>query len=245
MQSSPSPNSIITSINQSNYLCSQTPDPQTSSPQRIPYKDNDVVFQKPMQHRSTRQPPFKQVVIVQKTQNTNVIQRVSNDCTQSKKNYIVNRQLAVSYKSPRNDNLQSEKHGNYDFKNLVINNYVQGYSNNQEIFETQQSKRNEVYTQQTLKINSFNYEKQKFFLSSFSDNGMRVATAHNDAPPPYGGESPLRFSRENEKETAKDKANESTRSHRMTINDETISNEKRQNIPSNECAYNTSNDNQE
>ncbi|XP_026726090.1 cryptochrome-1-like isoform X2 [Trichoplusia ni] len=230
MQSSPSPTSIITSINQSNYLCSQTPDPQTTSPQVISYKDNDV-FQKPMQHRSIK--PFKQVVIVQKTQNTNVIQSVAN-CT-TKENYVVNRQ--VTYKAPMND-LQSEKQENYDFKNLVINNFVQGYSKGQEIFENPSPNRNEVFAQQTLKINSFNYEKQKYYLSSFNDNGLREENMHNDSTQSFETgiihDGALSFSRKTKTEAAEEEANESTCSQPMAINDDaTITSENRQNNPSN------------
>lgn len=230
MQSSPSPNSIITSINQSNYLCSQAPDPPTTSPQIIPYKDSDVVFQKPMNHRSMK-PSFKQVVIVQKKQN--VIQTVS----QSKENYIVNGQIDVSYKSPRNDSLQAAKQENYDFKNLVINNYVQGYNNSKEIFQDEQTNKNELFAQQTLKINSFNYEKQKFFLSAFADNGVRRAGVHNEVSPPFvaalNHDTTMTFNTGNKNENVKDQANENTGLHPMSINDDgTISNENRQN---NEC----------
>ncbi|XP_035429636.1 cryptochrome-1 isoform X1 [Spodoptera frugiperda] len=248
MQSSPSPNSIITSINQSNYLCSQAPEPPTTTPQIIPYKDNDVVFQKPMNHRSMK-PSFKQVVIVQKKQNTNVIQTVSNCTSQSKENYIVNGQLDGSYKTPINDNIQSTKQENYDFKNLVINNYVQGYSNSQEIFQNEQSNKNELFAQQTLKINSFNYEKQKYYLSSYTDNGVRLSGVHNEAPPPYEGElndTNMSFNQEDKNEATKDKAIENTCLHPMSINDEgSISNENCQNNQSNECGFNSSNENQE
>ncbi|XP_022819927.1 cryptochrome-1-like isoform X2 [Spodoptera litura] len=248
MQSSPSPNSIITSINQSNYLCSQAPEPQTTTPQIIPYKDNDVVFQKPMNHRSMK-PSFKQVVIVQKKQNTNVIQTVSNCTSQSKENYIVNGQLDGSYKTPMNDNIQSPKQENYDFKNLVINNYVQGYSNNPEIFQNEQSNKNELFAQQTLKINNFNYEKQKYYLSSYTDNDVRLSDVHNDAPPPYERElndTNMSFNQEDKNEAVKDKAIENTCLHPMSINDEgSMSNENCQNNRSNECGFNSSNDNQE
>lgn len=248
MQSSPSPNSIITSINQSNYLCSQAPEPPTTTPQIIPYKDNDVVFQKPMNHRSMK-PSFKQVVIVQKKQNTNVIQTVSNCTSLSKENYIVNGQLDGSYKTPINDNIQSTKQENYDFKNLVINNYVQGYSNSQEIFQNEQSNKNELFAQQTLKINSFNYEKQKYYLSSYTDNGVRLSGVHNEAPPPYEGElndTNMSFNQEDKNEATKDKAIENTCLHPMSINDEgSISNENCQNNQSNECGFNSSNENQE
>nr|AGA11664.1 cryptochrome CRY2-3 [Helicoverpa armigera] len=247
MQSSPSPNSTITSINQSNYLCSQTPDPQPS-PQIIPYKDNDVVFQKPMNHRSMK-PSFKQVVIVQKKQNTNVIQTVSNCTPQSKENYAVNGQMDNSYKTPINETLQSAKQEKYDFKNLVINNYVQDYSNNQEIFQNEQQNRDNMYEQETLKINNFSYEKQKFYLSNYTENGLRIAAVHNDTPAPFvaarNHDSTMTFNRENKSDTGKDKANESTCLHPMSINDDgTITNESRQNNPSNECGYNSSNENQ-
>nr|AUG44606.1 cryptochrome 2 [Agrotis segetum] len=245
MQSSPSPNSIITSINQSNFLCSQAPDQPSTTPDIIPYKDNDVVFQKPMNHRSMK-PSFKQVVIVQKKQSTNVIQTVS----QTKENYVVNRQLDVAFKMPRNDNLQSAKQENYDFKNLIINNYAQGYANSPEIFENDQTTKNELFAQQTLKINSFNYEKQKFYLSSFSDNGVRKAAGHNEAPapPPYSAvidhDTNMTFNNENKIQNVKDEANDGTCIHPMLINDDGIISNENQNNTSKECENYSANENQ-
>lgn len=195
-----------------------------------------------MNHRSMK-PSFKQVVIVQKKQNTNVIQTVS----QSKENYIANGQLDDSYKTPRNDSLPSAKQENYDFKNLVINNYVQGYSNSQEIFQNEQTNKNELFAQQTLKINSYNYEKQKFFLSAFVDNGVRRAGVHNEVPfaATLNHDTTMTYNIENKNENAKDKANDSTCLHPMSINDDgTISNENRQNNTTNECENYSSNENQ-
>ncbi|XP_075985036.1 cryptochrome-1-like isoform X2 [Anticarsia gemmatalis] len=236
MQSSPSPTSIIASINQSNYLCSQTPDPQPPTSQIIPYKDNDNVFQRPMQNSiktEPKQPAFKQVVIVQQTQNTNVTSQTVSDCTkQSKENYIANGQLEISYKA---QDARNEKQENYDFKNLVINNYVQGYSNSQELYENQQSNRNE-YKQQTLKINTFGYEKQKYYLSTFAENG-RVPAVHNDAQQNFGTvnhnrDSVLNYNRESKNENVKDKPNDL---QKMTINNEdTFSNDDCQNKSTND-----------
>ncbi|CAB3237253.1 unnamed protein product [Arctia plantaginis] len=188
MQSSPSPTSIIASINQSNYLCSQTPEPPTTTPQIIPYKDNEV-FQRPMQNsiRPDFVKPFKRVIIVQQ-ENTKVTQP-DNNKKQTKENYIENEQLEVSYKTTDSRN---EKQENYDLKNLVINNYVEGFPTTQEIFTNQQPNRNE-YTQQTLKMNNFSYEKQKFYLSALKDSEMHVHVVHNDTPQTF---SPPNLNRE-------------------------------------------------
>lgn len=197
-----------------------------------------------MNHRSMK-PSFKQVVIVQKKQSTNVIQTVS----QTKDNYVVNRQLDVAFKMPRNDNLQSAKQENYDFKNLIINNYVQGYANSPEIFENDQTNKNELFAQQTLKINSFNYDKQKFFLSSFPENGVRKAAGHHEAPapPPYAAtidhDTNMTFNNESKIENVKDEANDGTCIHPMSINDDGIISNENQNT-SNECENYSANENQ-
>lgn len=225
MQSSPSPNAIISSINQSNFLCSQAPDPPTTRPQIIPYKDEDVIFQKPM-NRSVK-PSFKQVVIIQK-KHTNVIQTVSP----SKDNCVVNGLLDVSYKIQSNNGIPSEKQENYDFKNLVINNYVQDYSNSQD-------------------INSYNnnFEKQKFFLS-VNDNGLHRSAGHNEVTPPFDAahdnDTNMTFNREDKNENVKDKVNDSNCSDPVSINDaRTISTENRQNNTPNECGNYYLNENKE
>lgn len=156
MQSSPSPTSIITSINQSNYLCSQAPDSQTNS-------QNNEIFQRPSKNANrteTKQPQFKEIVIVEATK---------SEVDQQTRDYVPN--------APR-----PNKQDNYDFKNLAINNYIQAYSNSQDIFPNQQN-RNEMFPH-TLKIDNFNFEKPKFFLSSYTENGVRVtpANARADAP---------------------------------------------------------------
>ncbi|XP_063393633.1 cryptochrome-1-like [Cydia fagiglandana] len=76
--SSPSPSSIIASINQSNYLCSKSPDPQNSQTQQektykeIPnYNDTNRAL-RPQKVDSPKKPTFKEIVIVPIVQNTNV-----------------------------------------------------------------------------------------------------------------------------------------------------------------------------
>lgn len=167
--------------------------------------------------RHDAKPPFKQVVIVQQTQNSNITSQTAADrTTLSKENYIANGQLEVSFKTA---DTQNEKQGNYDFKNLVINNYVQEYTTNQDMYENQESNKNE-YAQPTLKINSFGYEKQKYYLSTFTDNGMRPPL-HKDSqqtfgPPSLNHETALKYNREPKSENTKDKND----LHQMTINNE-------------------------
>lgn len=189
MQSSPSPTSIITSINQSNYLCSQTPDPQsTSTPQIIPYKDTTAVFQRPTKNMadSNKQASFKQVYIAQRSEN-NVTDM--GNCTPqrppSRENYAVNRQMDVTYKRIEIVGDLPAKQENYDFKNLAINNYIQRYSNGQEIFQKQQLT-NELYSQNNLK-NPYGEEKLKFYLSTLAEHGVRLQTtqSRNVVPPVY------------------------------------------------------------
>lgn len=227
MQSSPSPTSIIASINQSNYLCSQTPEPPTTTaPQIIPYKDNEV-FQRPMQNsiRSDFAKPFKRVIIVQQ-ETTNVTTQPETDKKQTKENYIENEQLEVSYKTADSRN---EKKENYDLKNLVINNYVEGFPTTQEMFTNQQPNRNE-YTQQTLKINNFNYEKQKFYLSALKDSEMHV---HNDSPQTFGPTNHnCETSRDGNNDNIKAKSDDL---HQVSMNnDVTLSNDTHGNNPPND-----------
>ncbi|KAL0850167.1 hypothetical protein ABMA28_012041 [Loxostege sticticalis] len=202
MQSSPSPTSIITNINQSNYLCSQTPDPQTAStPQPVNYKDD--VFQHPGNNnlrRDGKQPQFKQVVIVQ-TQNANVGPEAGSDCSNRcspNPNFIMNGQLDGQYKSRDNQSPQEQnKQDNYNFKNLAINNCIQDYSNTSE-YQNQQLTKDKEY-QKDVKTNNFGFLKPKFYLS-YGDMGVvqnnisRRDTPRND------------FNKEAKNEPAKEKS---------------------------------------
>lgn len=202
MQSSPSPTSIITNINQSNYLCSQTPDPQTAStPQPVNYKDD--VFQHPGNNnlrRDGKQPQFKQVVIVQ-TQNANVGPEAGSDCSNRcspNPNFIMNGQLDSQYKSRDNQSPQEQnKQDNYNFKNLAINNCIQDYSNTSE-YQNQQLTKDKEY-QKDVKTNNFGFLKPKFYLS-YGDMGVvqnnisRRDTPRND------------FNKEAKNEPAKEKS---------------------------------------
>ncbi|XP_026764725.1 cryptochrome-1-like [Galleria mellonella] len=171
MQSSPSPTSIITSINQSNYLCSQTPDPQNTGSQAVPYKETAThVFQQPSKHisRAESKQQFKQVVIVQQKSNVTP-ETIIKRSQLSSENYINDGQLNVTYKTNQKiDTLQTTQE-NYNFKNLAINNYNQEYFN-REIYQNQQMNGNEV-CQDALKNSNYVYVKPKFYLTS-TDNGV-------------------------------------------------------------------------
>ncbi|XP_063833163.1 cryptochrome-1-like [Ostrinia nubilalis] len=179
MQSSPSPTSIIANINQSNYLCSQAPDPQPTTASKSDGFDKDaIVFQHPSgnSRRDGKHTQFKKVVIVQ-TQSTNVARPPTperpNRCS-PQPNFIIN--LDAFKTNPGMDTTQEQsKQDNYNFKNLAINNYIQDYSNTSE-YRNQQLNKEEAY-QQDVKTNSFGFLKPKFYLS-YTDNGVsRIATA--------------------------------------------------------------------
>lgn len=168
MQSSPSPTSIITNINQSNFLCSQTPDPQSGSGQN--FKENNV-FQHPGPRRETKPSQFRQVVIVQTqnaTQETDAERTIKR--TQSQRSYIANGQLSVPLKSNQDvDSVQEQtKQENYNFKNLAINNYTRDFSNTSEYRTQLQSK---VYEQQ-VKSNNFDFIKPKLYLTYGESNSL-------------------------------------------------------------------------
>lgn len=175
MQSSPSPTSIIASINQSNYLCSQAPDPAPQSSSSSQYKEDDM-FLRPTKNSirgagmANRNTLFKQVVIVQQAQNSRVQQNTAQN------NYDmngVNREADKSFKINDNAMQNSEKSENYDFKNLVINSGSKKFCNNPLVYINQQTNKNEYYDQD-VKIDEYSTSKPKYF---FTNNGV---IPHND-----------------------------------------------------------------
>lgn len=172
MQSSPSPTSIITSINQSNYLCN-TSNTQLTTQKATP-KDNTGLFERPKTSSSlhdTKQRRIKRVVIVQKEQSATIKQQPVLIDTQHthRKNYVINGQIDDVYKLPTVANLQrSEKQGNYELKNLIINNYVQDFSNSQNMYSNQPNPH--IYNQ-TMKLNNYAYVRPRFYLPNhYVDN---------------------------------------------------------------------------
>ncbi|XP_068629221.1 cryptochrome-1-like [Battus philenor] len=163
MQSSPSPTSIITSINQSNYLCSQGPDSSPSIPPPPTFKEVSEIFLRPNNNivRESKH-SFKQIVIVQ-AQNSNTTSDLPK-CQQIPDKYI-NSQLEISC------DLNSSKQQNYDLKNLVINNSEHQYE--QEIFPHQQSLKNEG-SPQKVQITSFVDNKPEFYLPAYTENQMQL-----------------------------------------------------------------------
>lgn len=180
MMSSPSPMSIIASINQSNFLCSTVPDPQPATSEII-YKEPSNIHQQPTINAAltnTKNSKFKQVVIVQQMPNSDVPEENASDTSNRqtpKEKYIINSQQDIDYKTRSDANIQPPNNRNsYDLKHLVINNHAQGY-NNHIIYQCQKSKENEIFDQQDTKPNTYGYEKAKFFLSNFADSNIFIS----------------------------------------------------------------------
>lgn len=224
VQSSPSPTSIIASINQSNYLCSQTPDTQsTSTPQIIPNKDD--VFQHPGKTNIglEKQSQFKQVYIIQKPKNSKTDTENIITQNQSLQSYtIVNGMVDVSYKTRQSIETQPpEKQEKYDLKNLAINGNVSKFSNIQ--MYQQQLNRTEIYSNQHLKVDNFQDSKVKLFMPCITENVMRISNLSqvfvNDARPECPEEAdtkPL---------------------HTMTLPDRPFTHNTDNKEPSNECRF--------
>lgn len=169
LQSSPSPTSIITSINQSNFLCSQTQEPQsTLAASQQPFKQETDIFLHPDNIvRETKQ-HFKQVVIVQKAQNENISTEIPQGPRIQDK--FINGQLEISCEL--NPNKQ-----NYNLNNLVINNSDPRF--NQQTFHGQSHKIDGI--SESVQINnSYDADKPKFYLPLYNDNGMHVQNTHLD-----------------------------------------------------------------
>ncbi|XP_041974732.1 cryptochrome-1-like [Aricia agestis] len=159
MQSSPSPTSIIRSINQSNYLCSQAPEsqPPSSNTPDI-YKQEDVFICPNKNHiRSnidSKRPQFKQVVIVQgdpkrNQQNTSITEN----------NYIVN-----TFKMKQNMEFPHPgKPNNYHMKNFVINNHLQNYANDL-LITNRDKKKNETFTNSS-KVDEYIMTRPKYYYT--------------------------------------------------------------------------------
>lgn len=172
VQSSPSPTSIITSINQSNYLCSQAPDTQSSStPQNIPNKDD--VFQHPGKTNIVdldKQTQFKQVYIIQKPKDSNRDTENITENQLSQPSYtIINGLADVSFKTAQSiENQSSDKQEKYDLKNLAINSNVPEYSNIQ--MHQQQLNKTEIHSTQHVKDENYRENKVKFFMPAIPKN---------------------------------------------------------------------------
>lgn len=207
MQSSPSPTSVIASINQSNFLCSTTPDPQSASSQ-IVYKKPFDVYKKPTKntiHTDAKSPKFKQVVIVHQVQSPQASGE-TNSHQPPKENYIIDNQQDIEYKIQSDGDVQPQnKDDSYDFKNLVINNHVQGY-NKQIIYQCQKTNTNEIYSQQGIKTNTYDYEKAKIYLSNFADRNIFMSGSPQICIPGQLNEDPsLTSNSQLENESTKDK----------------------------------------
>lgn len=182
MNSSPSPTSIITSINQSNYLCSQSSDaPSTQN------SNSDDIFVKPTKNvkEALKSPGFKQVVIVQQSHSA----RIATQLAQKQQNFIINGQVHFKTSKTIGAIRRPDKEENYDFKNLAIDNHVQrfpptslqGASINKTELYQQVLKINdynpENYQRQT-KIDEYNPDKPKYFLPNFTENGVHLQNSH-------------------------------------------------------------------
>lgn len=169
VQSSPSPTSIIASINQSSYLCSQAPDSQsTSNSQIIPNKDDDV-FQHPGKTNiiSLGKPTqFKQVYIIQKPKDSITVTENITDNQSSQISYTIMNGLAdVSYKQ-NIENQTNHKEEKYNLKNLAINSNVSKYSKMH-----QQLNKTEI----RVKDENFQENEVNFFMPAIPENVMRIA----------------------------------------------------------------------
>ncbi|XP_045542558.1 cryptochrome-1 [Papilio machaon] len=165
MQSSPSPTSIITSINQSNYLCSQTPESQSTSPAHT-QQANDVFLRPNNTLREAKQ-PMKQVVIVQQAQNSNVSPETTDRSRIQDK--FINGQLEISC------DMDQSKQKNYGLKNLVIHN--NDPQCNQDVY-IQQPHNNIDGLSQAGQLNSFT-DKTKYYLPSYNKSEILVQNTHH------------------------------------------------------------------
>lgn len=171
VQSSPSPTSIIASINQSNYLCSQAPDSQsTSNSQTIP--DKDDVFQHPGKTNIVgldKLTQFKQVFIIQKRKDVNTVTENITENQSSQSYTIMNGLADVSYKTRQTiENQLTVKQEKYDLKNLAINSNVPKYTN---IQIHQQLNKTEILSTQRVKDDQ---DKVKFFIPAIPES-MRIS----------------------------------------------------------------------
>lgn len=189
MQSSPSPTSIIASINQSNYLCSQAPDQQSAPTQQVAsFKEpsGDDIFQRPTKtaQEISKQSGMKQVYIVQQSQEPSVAAHnitENSNARQSPESYAVNG-VHLPYKNDQRQCMPPPAQ-KFDIKNLGVNNYMHTFSRTHQLYENQQLNRN-MYIQPDVKIDPYNDEKLKFYLSTVSDNSLRNTT-QKGAPPTY------------------------------------------------------------
>ncbi|KAJ0181189.1 hypothetical protein K1T71_003274 [Dendrolimus kikuchii] len=235
MQSSPSPTSIITSMNQSNYLCntisSQLPQMTT------PNIDNADVFQRPRNNSlpESKHRRYKRVVIVQKIQHLPILTRPIHDhntqCSQSE-NYTIHEQVDGTYKQPNTNTSQQqpqppEKQNNYAFKNLAINNYIPDYSKSQEMYPNQQNP--SIVYNQTVKLNNYGYDGPKFYIPNYMDNvGVQDGSQTYDSKPVNHEDTALNFKVEvNNDSTNKDDKNSDL--HAMGINSDGYTGENNKN----------------
>ncbi|CAK1548546.1 unnamed protein product [Leptosia nina] len=132
LQSSPSPTSIITSINQSNFLCSQTTEGQTSTspPNTEPRKDD--IFIRPNSNYvrpsvDVTKPLFKQVILVQQQKATKLLQQT---CPAPKEHYLMNGELSIAYKTISSSITRPKKTDNCNFENHTIVPAQDGFTKN-------------------------------------------------------------------------------------------------------------------
>lgn len=243
MQSSPSPTSIIRSINQSNYLCSQTPDPTPQSPNQHTYKDQSNVFQRLIKNiQEPGQPQFKQVVIVQQTQNTDNASETSNCTTRPSENTVSDQQDIV-YKS-RSIHLPSEgKQESYEYKNYNID-HISGYDN-QDMYHSQQINQNELYRQDIIKINTYDYNKSKYYLPNYAETNVLESSENPTfVTPSTNHQSNMNYNRECKNKSKSNKSSDAVFLHPLSVvSDRMYSGGKRPTQTSNECEYSSSGDN--
>ncbi|CAH2068605.1 unnamed protein product, partial [Iphiclides podalirius] len=156
-QSSPSPTSIIKSINQSNYLCSRTPDSQlTLTPsQQPPFKTGTNISLRPGNSERDTKQQYTHIVIVEQGQNTNM----SSETPQGLPTHDKKGQPEIS------NDLNPIKQ-NYDLKNLIIKN--SDPQNSQQAFHGQPCKIDKLA--QPVQIDNYASDKSEFHMQLYKDN---------------------------------------------------------------------------
>ncbi|CAH0405959.1 unnamed protein product [Chilo suppressalis] len=214
MQPSPSPTSILTNINQSNFLCSQNSDAQIISTVQNSTTKSSNVFQHPgandNSRNDTKQSQSKPVVIIQRENSANV-QKIdygrANPCPSPRpqQNYIINGQ-DVPHKSKEDTERaqKSKQEENYNLKIFDINKFIQDYSNNQKTYPNQERKTEDVYQQDEKSI-SYGFTKPKFYMSYPNNGIVRNEHSHIETQEDEPTTRNHEYAGESTKETKKEK----------------------------------------
>ncbi|GBP87167.1 Cryptochrome-1 [Eumeta japonica] len=170
IQSSPSPTSIIRNINQSSYLCSQTPPDKETAPE---YSN------KGEQAEQDKEIPYKEVIIVTQNDHSDNTKQASFDkqCLLSDRQYHCERvksdkceESIITYQKANEDN--------YSFKNLIMHNYEE-YSNPQVNYQSPQVSQSNLYKEENSKLYYYCENKQTFYPPTYIQNGTNLEEAYS------------------------------------------------------------------